>query len=1300
MSSPRFVTWRWMGAAVLLFLAPAFRAPAQDFSITYQQTGSLTWDNAGTGLLYKVMWADDLSGSWALFDAGGAFPSNDDRRFFRVVRLPASGGEPPSGGGMSKFDGGGGGASAGHKVEWADDVEGPWSNSWSHLSGVLAVSGKVSVAVPPHSRTLWPTVPALNPANGHYYQLAGHAVTWHQAKNAADEVFYGMTGHLATVESEQENEFLVSLLLPEVDGAWLGGTDQDEEGVWTWITGESWSFTRWRPGQPDNTFPKENYLVMIGPRWEDNVYTGYWADASGSREFNINFYLIEWTPASNQTPSLNVGNGHYYQVFLGGISWSQACSLATQTLFQGMAGHLATITSPEENDFVADLLPSGVVGAWLGGTDNSSEGAWSWITPEGWSYGNWGAGQPDDASPGEDYLAMLGPAAGTGTWFDATGLACAEVDAYVVEWTPPSAGPVRNPLNGHYYQIVEGVLSWAEANEIATHMLYLNMTGYLATITSVQEQNLVFGLMNTAHVVLWIGGRDTVSEGTWTWVTGEPWTYANWYPGEPNNQYGNEDYLVIFGPGDVRALADGRWNDENGQPQAPIQHFIVEWSPPEPPGPVLNPENGHYYQFIPAACTWADAVAGAGQIYSGMTGYLAGVTSASENSFVLSILPADNVGAWIGGTDSAAEGDWRWLTGEAWGYENWYSGEPDGEDYLVFFGYGNSRDSAGGTWNDAVNNDAEPQGYVIEWGADYPGPTNQIQYDPRNGHGYLVVTGALSWCEAVTAAQICVNNVTGHLGTITCQAENDFVSSLLTTQSWCVWLGGTDTNTEGAWEWITGETWCYENWYPPEPNNQFPGEHYLMMYGPPELHTLSIGRWNDTREESVIRGYVVEWDYPGESRIPTLFPTNGHYYQVVECPLAWTDASNSARVVFNGMTGYLATATSQAENQFILGLIGLWPHVVWIGGSDVEQDHVWTWITGEPWSYANWHPGEPNNDDGQERYLWIFSSGEENRPGCAGKWNDARDLHAEVGGYVIEWGAGEEPPGCVFTNPITYNADNGHYYQMVECATTWIQASNDARVVYNGMTGYLAIVTSEAENTFIRNLIASYPHPLWIGGSDVDLDHAWVWNSGDAFDWTNWATNEPNNDDGVERYLWIFTDADHRPGVGGQWNDARNDHPEIGGYMIEWGDYTSGPDTGSVTCNSENGHCYQVVSGVVTWAAASNTAAGMIYSGMTGHLATITSSQEQAFVYSLFNTSQKVVWLGGSDAAVDGTWTWITGESWVYENWADGEPNGYGDENCLAIFAPGDLRPQGGWNDESGTAQTPIDHFVVEWSPP
>ena len=93
------------------------------------------------------------------------------------------------------------------------------------------------------------------------------------------------------------------------------------------------------------------------------------------------------------------GNGHYYLIVDQTTSWQQARRLAESMMFMGVQGHLATITSEDENTFVTTQLGD-TAGAWLGGEQlpGSSEpaGGWQWITGEPWVYTNWDEGEPNN----------------------------------------------------------------------------------------------------------------------------------------------------------------------------------------------------------------------------------------------------------------------------------------------------------------------------------------------------------------------------------------------------------------------------------------------------------------------------------------------------------------------------------------------------------------------------------------------------------------------------------------------------------------------------------------------------------------------------------------------------------------------------------------------------------------------------------------------------------------------------------------------------------------------------------------
>ena len=144
----------------------------------------------------------------------------------------------------------------------------------------------------------------------------------------------------------------------------------------------------------------------------------------------------------------------------------------------------------------------------------------------------------------------------------------------------------------------------------------------------------------------------------------------------------------------------------------------------------------------------------------------------------------------------------------------------------------------------------------------------------------------------------------------------------------------------------------------------------------------------------------VQWD--------TARGGNGHWYKAVVNTngLSWTQMDQLAA----NEGGYLAVITSDAENRFVFSLInspeffsgqggnGAGPA---IGGyqSDGQSDPAagWAWETGEPWSYTNWAPGQPDFLSEKRLQFW---SGSQGMP--ASTWNNLPADDGNVGGYVIE----------------------------------------------------------------------------------------------------------------------------------------------------------------------------------------------------------------------------------------------------------------------------------------------------------
>ncbi len=114
--------------------------------------------------------------------------------------------------------------------------------------------------------------------------------------------------------------------------------------------------------------------------------------------------------------------------------------------------------------------------------------------------------------------------------------------------------------NGHYYEFVQTNLTWADARADALSRSFNGQQGYLATVTSGDENTFLASLANGS--LGWLGGSDETTEGSWIWVdgpeAGEAFTFTSWNGGEPNNCCSGEDYVHINW-GNF-----GAWNDHNG----------------------------------------------------------------------------------------------------------------------------------------------------------------------------------------------------------------------------------------------------------------------------------------------------------------------------------------------------------------------------------------------------------------------------------------------------------------------------------------------------------------------------------------------------------------------------------------------------------------------------------------------------------------------------------------------------------------------------------------------------------------
>lgn len=130
-----------------------------------------------------------------------------------------------------------------------------------------------------------------------------------------------------------------------------------------------------------------------------------------------------------------------------------------------------------------------------------------------------------------------------------------------------------------------------------------------------------------------------------------------------------------------------------------------------------------------------------------------------------------------------------------------------------------------------------------------------------------------------------------------------------------------------------------------------------------------------------------------------------------------------------------------------------------------------------------------------------------------------------------------------------------------------------------------------------------------------------------------------------------------------------------------------------------DGHVYSVYDYEASW-----TSCKALCEKMGGHLVTINSATENSFICDLIKSGNKdAYWIGATNfessaANQDGKWNWITGESFSYTNWANGEPSATGGNGTREHWAEVRKTYSYKWNDVCNT-NTVGKGFIIEVEP-
>ncbi len=962
--------------------------------------------------------------------------------------------------------------------------------------------------------------------DGHFYYQSPDTDTWPNARDRAN----AEGGYLVSINSAAENAF-VHAANPAVR-QWIGFTDEATEGDWVWLSGEPVTYTNWEGGpspEPNNLQGAEHYGEMQeDAEWND-------LDGTASFPFLIEFdggQNVEVTWSTNETgnsitvsPSVTTT---YYVTFDNGI---QTCTDSITVSVENPQFSFAQDTLYACGP--TTTLDAGVAEGYLWSTGETTqsidagEGTFSLAVNEG-------------ACIAEDTLEViiLDPSIAEGNQ-----QICLGESVTLSAVTTPSGGgdfagfSFEGEFNGSEYYYSNGTSPVANARTACE-----DNGGYLVSINSAAENNFINSFTGNSQV--YIGFTDENNEGTFTWMNGDPVTYTNWNSGEPNDSdpgAGGEDFTVM--------TAFGDWNDVSG---LSAQRFVCEVS--EFNDVALEWSTGSTDNSInvqPTQDTW-------------YTLTLTDENQTCTDSVLIEVftpqyeLPEDTL--YVCGPEAildagAGMASYLWNTGETTQtitvtesgqyYVDVDEGACTSADTLELFLLKANiiEDDQDICLGDSVT-------FSINQNATQPGDIVGLNYGGEFGDSQYYISGqSQSW----TNAQSTCSGLGGHLVTINSAAENNFILSIHSPTR--QWIGFTDQDVEGDWQWVTGEPVTYTNWNTPnEPNNSGGIEHYGEMSG-------STGEWNDMPNDAILNTFVceftnlttvdIQWSTGDTTEAITVSPVADSIYFVTVTDEFQTCTDTVAVNVFEPQFDFGLDSLFICDSETILDAGTGWESVAWSTGASGQ-----TLTISETGIYsATVDEGACITEDTLNVFMLDPTIQEGDQNICAG----------ETVTMTIAAGGAEAPDdldGLSFAGEF-----NGNYYYTSTGTANWTNAANACA----SQGGYLSVIGSAAENNFIRNLFPSTEQ--WIGFTDEAVEDEWVWVNGEPVTYTNWGGIEPNNSGNVEHYAHFNT--------AGTWNDnsvsgSRRytcEFDAIPGLDILW---STGDTTASITATPDTTTTYYV----------------------------------------------------------------------------------------------------------------------------
>jgi len=481
------------------------------------------------------------------------------------------------------------------------------------LSGVSAISAGLSHAV------------AL--------KNNGTVVAWGSNWQFESTIPAGLSGVTAIAAGQEHTVALVASLrtltvLPPALGSITGSGSFNyaTTATLTAIPSPGYLFTNWTGDASGITNPL--LVVMDSDKTVGATFAPDLADSDGDGLSNYAELVIYQTnpnladsDGDGLSDAHEVGLGRF-SIIAGSFTWAQARADA-----HARNGELACFPSQESWDRAMETLGANALddysGLWIGASDATTEGTWTWVNGAPFSFSQWGISRPSAATGNTlDYAEVCGGAGGEiGKWFDRSPATVR--DGYLLE-TGYATDPNVADADG------DGLNDGAE-EAAGSNPFLVDTDG--DGLTDSQEVNLTHTSPKLA---------DTNNNGT-----------SDALEDADADTLNNLAEVTQYGTDPLQADTDG-----DGLSDGAEVHFA-----------------GSYYKLVQGSFTYPQAAADA----AGKGGRVASFASASDYLRAAGKARQTTQGyLWIGLSDATLEGTWVWTDGSATTYTRWLAGQPDG----------------------------------------------------------------------------------------------------------------------------------------------------------------------------------------------------------------------------------------------------------------------------------------------------------------------------------------------------------------------------------------------------------------------------------------------------------------------------------------------------------------------------------------------------------------------------------------------------------------------------------------------